>query len=63
MIAGGLMERYLREVIGNLLALNSPPPSFISEFIIYLLIKPMFGVFTQAIKFDCIFLGIFQSFY
>ena len=26
---------------------------------IYLLIKPMFGVFTQAIKFDCLFLGIF----
>ena len=38
------MERYLREVIGNLLTLNSPPPLFISEFIIYLLIKPMFGV-------------------
>ena len=51
------MERYLREVIGNLLTLNSPP--FISEFIIYLLIKPLFGVFTLAIKFDCLFLGIF----
>ena len=56
-----MMKRYLREMIGNLLALNSPPP-FISEFIIYLLKKPMFGVFTPAIKFDCLFLGIFQSF-
>ena len=55
---GGLMERYLREVIGNQLTLNSPPP-LIPEFIIYLLIKPMFGVFTQAIKFDCLVLGIF----
>ena len=51
------MEKYLREVIGNLLTLNSLP--FIPEFIIYLLIKPMFGVFTLAIKFDCLFLGIF----
>ena len=55
------MERYLREVIGNLLTLNSPPT--IAKFIIYLLIKPMFGVFTLAIKFDCFFLGIFQSFH
>ena len=23
----------------------------------------MFGVFTQAMKFDCLFLGIFQSFH
>ena len=58
------MERYLREVIGNQLTLNSPPPPLIIlEFIIYLLIKFMFGVFTQAMKFDCIFLGIFQSFH
>ena len=55
------MERCLREVIGNLLILNSPP--FISEFIIYFLIKPMIGVFTLAIKFDCLFLRIFQSFH
>ena len=56
------MGRYLREVVGNLSTLNSPPPpSFLS--IIYLLIKPMFGIFTLAIKFDCLFLGIFQSFY
>ena len=59
------MERYLREVIGNSLTLNSPPPPpfLISEFMIYLLIKPMFRVFTLAIKFDCLFLGIFYSFY
>ena len=52
------MERYLREVIGNLLTLNNPP-SLIPEFIVYLSIKPMFGVFIIAIKFDCLFLGIF----
>ena len=64
------MERFLRGVIGNLLTWNSPPPPppppphhFISEFMIYLLIKPMFGVFTLAIKFDCLFLGIFETFH
>ena len=40
-----------------------PPPPFIPEFIIFLLIKAMFGVFTFAIKFDCLFLGIFRSFH
>ena len=56
------MERYLREVIGNQLILNnSPPPPFIPEFIIYLLIKPTFEVFTLAIKFDCLFLGVFKQ--
>ena len=55
------MEKYLREVIGKQLILNSPPP--IPEFIIYLLTKPMFGIFTPAIKFYCLFLGIFQSFH
>ena len=29
---------------------------------IYLLITPMFSIFTLAIKFDCLFLVIFQSF-
>ena len=55
------MKRYLREMIGNYLTLNSPL-LLISEFIIYLLIKPMFGIFTLAIKFHCLFLGIFKSF-
>ena len=55
---GGLMERYLSEVIGNKLTLYSPP-LLIPEFIIYLLIKPMFGVFTIAMKFDSLFLDIF----
>ena len=55
------MERYLREEVGNLLTLISPP--FIPKFIKYLLIKPTFGIFTLAIKFDCLFLGIFQSFH
>ena len=43
--------------------MNSPPAPLISEFIIHLLIKPLFGIFTLAIKFDCIFMGIFQSFH
>ena len=55
------MERYLREVIGNKLTLNCPPPH-IPELMIYLLIKPMFGVFKLAIKFDCLFSGIFSKF-
>ena len=25
--------------------------------------KPMFSIFTPAIKFDCLFLAIFQSFH
>ena len=57
------MERYLRGVIGNSLPVNGSPPPFISEFVIYLLIKSMFGVFTLTIKFDCLFLGFFQTFY
>ena len=56
------MERYLKEVIVNYLTLNAPP-QLISEFTNYFLIKPMFGIFTLAMKFDCLFLGIFQSFY
>ena len=38
-------------------------PPLIPEFIIYLLMKPMFGIFTLAIKFHCLFLGILKSFY
>ena len=30
---------------------------------VYLLKTPMFSVFTLAIKFDCLFLVIFQSFH
>ena len=61
------MERYLREMMGILLRPNSPPPPpppfpLIPEFIIHLLIKPMFNIFTLAIKFDCLFLGIFEGF-
>ena len=29
---------------------------------VHLLIKPMLGVFTLAIKFDCLFSGIFSKF-
>ena len=52
------MERCLREVIGNYLTLNSPP-ILILEFIICLLMKPMFSIFTLVIKFDCLFLAYF----
>ena len=54
----GLEPCVLDSTSGNYLRLNSPLP-LISEFIIYLLIKPMFGIFTLAIKFHCLFLGIF----
>ena len=30
---------------------------------VYLLMTPMFSIFTLAIKFDCLVLVIFQSFY
>ena len=36
---------------------NTEQPPFIPEFIVYLLIKPIFGVFIAY--FDCLFLGIF----
>ena len=58
----GLTEKILRQVIGNQLILSSPPPP-IPKFIICLLMKPMFSLFTLAIKSDCLLLGIFQSFY
>ena len=32
-------------------------------FIVYLLMTTMFSIFTLAIKFDCLFLTIFQSFH
>ena len=58
---GGLTEKILRQVIGNQLILSSPPP--IPKYMICLLMKPMFSIFTIAIKFDCLFLAIFQSFH
>ena len=57
------MKKDLREMIGNKLILNIPPPPPISKFIIYLLMTPMFSIFTLEIKFDCLFLTIFQSFH
>ena len=57
------MKRDLREMIGNKLILNSPPPPPIPYLIVYLLMTPMFSIFILAIKFDCLFLTIFQSFY
>ena len=55
------MKRDLREMIGNYLILSSLPP--IPMFIVYLLMTPMFSIFILAIKFDCLFLTIFQSFH
>ena len=59
-ILGGLMKRDLREMFGNELILNSPP---IPQFMVYLLMTPMFSIFTLAIKFDYLFFTIFQSFH
>ena len=55
------MKRDLRGMIGNLLILNSPPP--VRKFIVYLLMTLIFSIFTLAIKFDCLFLAIFQTFH
>ena len=55
------MKRDLREMIGNELILNSPP-SPIPYFIVYLLMTPMFSIFTLAIKFDYLFFTIFKVF-
>ena len=33
------------------------------KFMVYLLMTPTFSNFTLAIKFDCLFLVIFQSFH
>ena len=59
------MEKYSEGVIVNLLILNCPPTHSprIPDFIIYLLVKSMFSIFTLAIKFDWLVLAIFQSFY
>ena len=56
------MKRDLREMIGNELIMNSPP-LFLSSYIVYLLMTPMFSIFTLAIKFDCLFFTMFQSFH
>ena len=57
------MKRDLRGMISKKLILDAPPPPPISKFIVYLLMIPTFSIFTLAIKFDCLFLAIFQSFH
>ena len=60
------MERDLREVIGNSLILNSPLPPIPDPMYIYvylfLMLKPTFRDFPKAVKFDYLFLAIFQCF-
>ena len=58
------MKRDLREMIGNYLILNSPL-LFLSLYgsIFVHDTYCMFSNFTLAIKFDCVFLTIFQSFH
>ena len=60
---GGLMERYLREVIGNLLTLNSSLPPF--HFWVYNIFvdKTYVWRFSTSDKFDCLSVGIFWSFH
>ena len=40
--------------------MDSPLP--IPKCVVYLLMTPMFSIFTQVIKFNCLLLAIFQSF-
>ena len=56
------MKRNLRE-IGNKQYWIAPPPYSLVYGSLYLLMTPMFSIFTLAIKFDLVFLTIFQSFY
>ena len=56
------MKRNLREMIGNLIIINSPPHP-IPKFIVYLLMTPMFSIFALAIKFNCVFSASFESFH
>ena len=55
------MKRNLSK-IGNYQYCIDPLPR-IPQFMVYLLMTPMFSIFTLAIKFDCVFLTIFQNFY
>ena len=58
------MEKFLRLVIGNSLMLNSPPPPSLFLIVYNMFVDEiLFTIFTQAIKFDCLFLTIFPSFY
>ena len=50
------MERYLREVIGNSLTLNSPSPY--SRVYNIVVDKTYVWRFSLAIKFDCLVVGI-----
>ena len=61
------MEQGLREVLGNQLMPKShfPLPVLLSLYIIhyYYFLNLCSAFLQQAIKFDCLFLAIFQTFY
>ena len=58
------MERYLRvEVISNYLIVNGQSSTLPIPELKHLFMKPIFSMFQQAIKFDCLVLTNFQSFY
>ena len=59
------MERYLIEVIGNWQHWITllPPCSWVYNIFVDRTYVWLFGLFTLTIKFSCLFLGIFQSFY
>ena len=58
------MKGSLREVIGNYLILNSHPPPLSPIFLsLYIFEETYFRLFQWAIKFECQFLAIFQSFF
>ena len=56
------MKRNLREIGNYQDCIAPPPPRYSLVYSLYLLMTPMFSIFTLAIKFDCVFLIIFQSF-
>ena len=57
---GGLMERYVSRSDWYLTDTDHPPLP-IPELIFFFM-KPIFGMFQEAIKFDCLVLANYQNF-
>ena len=57
------MKRDLREMIGNLQILNNPAPYSLVYGMLVDDTYSMFSIITLAIKFDCLFLTIYQRFH